>query len=95
MDSDVLNPSCCKKTSAEAQPPLPDVGTGNEDDDELNALLSPQRAQMSKRQKNSRRKVQWNDRNGNKLVEVLEFQPSDSSDSDAEEDSDSCLCIIM
>ncbi|XP_074556900.1 uncharacterized protein LOC141812842 [Curcuma longa] len=29
----------------------------------------------------SRRKVQWNDRSsGNNLVEVLEFEPSDSSD---------------
>jgi hypothetical protein len=25
--------------------------------------------------RNSRRKVQWNDRNGNNLVEVMEFQP--------------------
>ncbi|XP_074566672.1 uncharacterized protein LOC141823305 isoform X2 [Curcuma longa] len=30
----------------------------------------------------SRRKVQWNDRSGNNLVEVLEFEPSDSSDSE-------------
>lgn len=25
--------------------------------------------------RNSRRKVQWNDRNGNNLVEIMEFQP--------------------
>ncbi|PWA93674.1 hypothetical protein CTI12_AA068360 [Artemisia annua] len=40
------------------------------------------------------RKVQWNDRNGHKLTEVLEYQPSDVSDSEDEE-SDACLCIIM
>lgn len=28
-----------------------------------------------KEKRNSRRKVQWNDRNGNNLVEIMEFQP--------------------
>ncbi|KAA8527801.1 hypothetical protein F0562_035330 [Nyssa sinensis] len=41
-----------------------------------------------------RRKVQWNDKNGNKLAEVLEFETSDVSDSD-DETSDSCICTIM
>lgn len=44
-----------------------------------------------------RRKVRWNDSHGNELVEVWEFQPSDTSDSDDEEDDDSqaCTCVIM
>nr|ABK24647.1 unknown [Picea sitchensis] len=46
---------------------------------------------------NGRRKVRWNDSHGNELVEVWEFQPSDTSDSDDEEDDDSqaCTCVIM
>ncbi|MCE3215261.1 hypothetical protein HAX54_001507 [Datura stramonium] len=49
---------------------------------------------LSKKTAKPKRKVQWNDINGNKLTEVLEFQPSDASDSDDDE-SDSCICIIM
>ncbi|KAI3469814.1 hypothetical protein Pfo_026477 [Paulownia fortunei] len=55
-------------------------------DDESQSLL--------KKSEKPRRKVQWLDKNGDKLAEILEFQPSDVSDSD-EEDSDSCLCKIM
>lgn len=63
------------------------------------ALLPPppRRGGMSRKSEKTRkvpRKVQWNDRNGRKLTEVLEFQPSDASDSDDEE-SDSCVCSIM
>ena len=65
-----------------------------EDYSESNSLLPPRRGGMSKNCDKVRRKVQWNDNNGNKLVEILEFEPSDVSDSD-EEDSDSCICIIM
>ncbi|KAG1361490.1 hypothetical protein COCNU_09G009530 [Cocos nucifera] len=59
-----------------------DKGVG--EDGETNSLLRPvtNGGLGGKTQKSSRRKVQWNDRNGNKLVEVLEFQPSDSSDSE-------------
>ncbi|CAL9086781.1 unnamed protein product [Musa textilis] len=46
------------------------------------------------RKKGSARNVQWNDCKGENLVEVLEFQPSDSSDSE-DEYLDSCLCTIM
>lgn len=64
-------------------------------DSELNSLLPPRKGGMSRRsEKKSRRSVQWSDKNGNNLVEILEFQPSDVSDSD-EEDSDSCICNIM
>ncbi|XP_048333828.1 uncharacterized protein LOC112492237 [Ziziphus jujuba] len=65
-----------------------------DDDSESNSLLPPPRGGMSRKSDKVRRKVQWNDRNGNKLVEVLEFEPSDVSDSD-DDDSDSCMCTIM
>lgn len=42
---------------------------------ELNFLLPPRRGGMSRNSEKVRRKVQWNDNNGNKLVEVLEFEP--------------------
>uniref|UniRef100_A0A5B6YIB1 Uncharacterized protein n=1 Tax=Davidia involucrata TaxID=16924 RepID=A0A5B6YIB1_DAVIN len=63
-------------------------------DNESKSLLPPRRGGISRKSEKPRRKVQWNDKNGNKLVEVLEFEPSDVSDSD-DEDSDSCICIIM
>lgn len=46
-----------------------------DDDSESNSLLPPRRGGMSRKSDKVRRKVQWNDRNGNKLVEVLEFEP--------------------
>ncbi|XP_022760332.1 uncharacterized protein LOC111306744 isoform X2 [Durio zibethinus] len=68
--------------------------TDGEDYSESNSLLPPKIGGMSRKPEKTLRKVQWNDRNGNKLAEILEFEPSDVSDSDAE-DSDSCICIIM
>ncbi|PIA36276.1 hypothetical protein AQUCO_03400287v1 [Aquilegia coerulea] len=66
-----------------------------EEDEESKTLLSPRRrGGMSKNPKKARQKVQWNDRTGNKLVEILEFQPSDASDTD-DDDLDSCICTIM
>ncbi|XP_060180503.1 uncharacterized protein LOC132610223 [Lycium barbarum] len=66
-----------------------------DEDDESKALLLPSRkGGLSKKTVKPKRKVQWNDTNGNKLTEVLEFQPSDASDSDDDE-SDSCICRIM
>ncbi|XP_058101484.1 uncharacterized protein LOC131245797 [Magnolia sinica] len=101
MDTDAPDPNRCKinPTATDAAPLKVEIGVdGEEDDEESNSLLSPRTGGLlSKRMKKnpSRRKVQWNDRNGNKLVEVLEFQPSDTSDSEDDEDSDSCLCTIM
>ncbi|CAK7327304.1 unnamed protein product [Dovyalis caffra] len=71
-----------------------DVEENGEDYSEFKALLPPRKGGMSRNSDKVRRKVQWNDNHGNKLVEVLEFEPSDVSDSD-EEDTDSCLCMIM
>lgn len=46
-----------------------------EDDSDSNSLLPPRRGGMSRNCEKTRRKVQWNDRNGNKLAEVLEYEP--------------------
>ncbi|KAF7149886.1 hypothetical protein RHSIM_Rhsim02G0042800 [Rhododendron simsii] len=65
-----------------------------EGDEEKVSLLPPRRGGMSKSPGKPRLKVQWNDKDGSKLAEVVEFQRSDASDSD-DEDSDSCICAIM
>lgn len=59
---------------------------------QLSSVITEQEQEL-----NIRRKVRWNDSHGNELVEVWEFQPSDTSDSDDEEDDDSqaCTCAIM
>lgn len=46
-----------------------------EDYSDSNTLLPPRRGGMSRSPKRVRRKVQWNDNNGNKLTEVLIFEP--------------------
>ncbi|XP_073135099.1 uncharacterized protein [Henckelia pumila] len=63
-------------------------------DDDSQSLLPSKKGGLLKKSGKPKRKVQWLDRDGSKLAEILEFQPSDVSDSD-EEDSDSCLCRIM
>ncbi|PIN17918.1 hypothetical protein CDL12_09418 [Handroanthus impetiginosus] len=63
-------------------------------EDESQALLPSDKGELSTKPEKPRRKVQWLDRNGHKLAEIVEFQPSDVSDSD-EDDSDSCICRIM
>ncbi|XAR48937.1 hypothetical protein NMG60_11031930 [Bertholletia excelsa] len=65
-----------------------------EEDNETVSLLATRKGGLSKKSEKRSLKVQWNDKDGNKLAEVLEFQPSDESDSDDEE-SDSCVCAIM
>ncbi|KAK8661592.1 hypothetical protein V6N13_091190 [Hibiscus sabdariffa] len=67
-----------------------------EDYSESNTLLPPKKGGISRKSVKAERKVQWNDKNGNKLAEILVFEPSDVSDSDDEDsDSDSCICTIM
>ncbi|XP_043690694.1 uncharacterized protein LOC122641501 isoform X2 [Telopea speciosissima] len=91
----VSNPNGCKSKPSETKDPQRgQVTLDREENDELKSLLSPRRGGISKNPKKSRQKVQWKDRNGNKLVEVLEFQPSDASDSD-DEGLDSCICTIL
>ncbi|XP_044499949.1 uncharacterized protein LOC123221236 isoform X2 [Mangifera indica] len=68
--------------------------TDDGEESESTSLLPPMRGGMSRKCEKTRRKVQWNDKNGNKLVEVLEFEPSEASDSE-DDDSDTCMCTIM
>ncbi|XP_047948237.1 uncharacterized protein LOC125194198 [Salvia hispanica] len=66
-----------------------------EESDETKALLSPSNnGGLANKSDKPKRKVQWMDKNGDKLAEILEYQPSDVSDSE-EDDSDSCNCRIM
>ncbi|PSR97940.1 GTPase [Actinidia chinensis var. chinensis] len=65
-----------------------------QEDKETVSLLPSRRGGLSKKAGRPRLKVQWNDKDGNKLAEIVEYQPSDTSDSD-DEDSDSCMCVIM
>ncbi|GAB2294340.1 hypothetical protein Dimus_028550 [Dionaea muscipula] len=71
-----------------------------EDNDDSESLLPVTQMNEKKMTPNevllpkARRKVQWNDNVGNKLAEVMEYQPSERSDSDDEE-SDACLCALM
>ncbi|XXG61874.1 hypothetical protein AAC387_Pa05g0368 [Persea americana] len=96
MDLDVRN---CERQRSKQDVDLVSekdkVGVDKEENEESNSLLSPRGSGMVERERSSRRKVQWNDKNGNKLFEVLEFQPSDSSDSDSDDGVDTCICAIM
>ncbi|KAK9724263.1 hypothetical protein RND81_05G059400 [Saponaria officinalis] len=65
-----------------------------EDEYDESERLLPSNGGISEGSLKTRRKVQWNDSIGNKLAEILEFQPSDVSDSD-DDDSDLCFCTIM
>ncbi|KAI4318151.1 hypothetical protein L6164_025955 [Bauhinia variegata] len=96
MDKDVkdTNGSINKPAATLCTPKVENPVNGEYDNDS-NSLLPPRRGGMSRNSDNTRRKVQWNDKNGNKLAEVLEFEPSDVSDSEEEDNEDSCICTIM
>ncbi|CAL0299846.1 unnamed protein product [Lupinus luteus] len=70
----------------------------NGEDDDSKSLLPTRIGGMSRKSdkghKTRRKKVQWNDKNGNKLVQVLEYEPSDVSDSE-NGNEDSCMCTIL
>ncbi|KAG6394880.1 hypothetical protein SASPL_145470 [Salvia splendens] len=65
-----------------------------EESDESKALLPSSNGGLANKSDKPKRKVHWMDNNGDKLAEILEFQPSDVSDSE-EDESDSCICRIM
>lgn len=96
MDTDAKDATngCKTEKSETTDSQRVEENVNGDEDSESNSLLPPRRGGMSRKTNKTRRKVQWNDKNGNKLVEVLEFEPSDVSDSD-DEDADSCICIIM
>ncbi|CAA7403266.1 unnamed protein product [Spirodela intermedia] len=101
MDADAAKPdgNCKGAKDAPTCPVVEGVVDGEESgDQESRPLLAASRrvAVMAKgSQRNAKRKVRWNDRHGNKLAEVLEFQPSDNSDSEADDYGDSCICAVM
>lgn len=70
------------------------VHVNGKNDSDSNSLLTtlPKRGGMAQKLDKTCRRVQWTDTIGNKLVEVLEYEPSDVSDSD---DEDACICSIM
>ncbi|KAJ7954666.1 Acidic leucine-rich nuclear phosphoprotein 32-related protein 2 [Quillaja saponaria] len=94
MDTDVKDARSC------INEPLNSLGAqkidlvNGEEDSDSNSLLPPRRGGISRKSNKTRQKVQWNDRNGDKLAEVLVFDPSDISDSD-DDDKDTCICTIM
>ncbi|VFR01545.1 unnamed protein product [Cuscuta campestris] len=91
MDSDLKTE---KKKLVESDKDEMNVEKEEEEVEESKFLLPCRRGGLSKKTGNPKLKVQWNDRNGENLLQILEFQPSDASDSD-EEGSDSCMCRVM
>nr|GMD70044.1 uncharacterized protein LOC111401535 isoform X1 [Ipomoea batatas] len=93
MDDNELNLG--KNKLVEGMESQKDVLNGEkEDEDESKSLLPSKRGGLLKKPVNPKLKVQWNDRNGDKLAEILEFQPSETSDSE-EEESDSWTRLLM
>ncbi|KAJ0966528.1 hypothetical protein J5N97_023445 [Dioscorea zingiberensis] len=99
MDSGDADPTCRDgyKPSAVDGVELDGVDKG-EDDGDVDGTRSLPTSAMNgdmpgEQSKSLGRKVTWNDLNGNKLVEVLEFYPSDTSDS--EDERDDCICTII
>lgn len=93
-DDKVVNGCTNNALASTDSPKVDDHHVNGEEDSESNSLLPPRRGGMSRKSGKRPLKVQWNDKNGNKLAEVMEFEPSDASDSD-DEDSDPCICTIM
>ncbi|KAK7243042.1 hypothetical protein RIF29_37826 [Crotalaria pallida] len=85
---------CCIMNKNDEKVEKAHVNVNGDDEKDSNSLLPPRRGGMSRKSDKTRRKVQWNDKNGNKLAEVLVYEPSDISDSE-DEDSDSCICSII
>ncbi|CAL9106335.1 unnamed protein product [Musa textilis] len=87
MDVGAADADICDGIKPSGVPDTKDDGLSDdeEEDGETDSLLTSSSVNgglAGKQQKGSRRKVRWNDSNGDKLVEVLEFEPSDSSDSE-------------
>ncbi|KAH7669753.1 ssDNA-binding transcriptional regulator domain-containing protein [Dioscorea alata] len=100
MDSGDADPACRDgyKVSAVDGSEQEGVDKGDDDGDGDGKRLSLHPSAVNcvmpgERPKSLGRKVTWNDVNGNKLVEVLEFYPSDTSDS--EDEQDDCVCTII
>ncbi|PIN11533.1 hypothetical protein CDL12_15858 [Handroanthus impetiginosus] len=94
MNHSSLNSDVSKNDLNGVESPKAVVNGEGDGDDESKSLLHSQENKLLQESEKPKRKVQWLDDNGDKLVEILEFEPSDESDSD-EEESDSCICRIM
>ncbi|KAJ8459287.1 hypothetical protein OPV22_032213 [Ensete ventricosum] len=94
MDVGGADADICDGIKPSLVPDAKDEGLSDEEgeDRETDSLLTSSSVNgglAGKQLKSSRRNVQWNDRNGHKLVEVLEFEPSDSSDSEDDSSNNS------
>ncbi|XP_057959987.1 uncharacterized protein LOC131152246 isoform X2 [Malania oleifera] len=95
MDSDVRDSNSRKvKPLASLDAQRVELQKEEEGDNESDALLPPRRDGMLRRSEKTPRKVQWNDKIGNKLVEVLEFQPRLHSISNPAENV-YCMTAVM
>lgn len=74
-DAKVVSGSKSKALGVTDLPKVEDHRVNGEEDSESNSLLPPRRGGMSRKSEKTRLKVQWNDKNGNKLAEVMEFYP--------------------
>lgn len=63
------------KPQVDVDPGKVELNGNPEEDNETVSLLPSRRGGLSKNSSKPRLKVQWNDKDGNKLAEVVEFQP--------------------
>lgn len=77
MDTDakLVNGYKSSTIGATDPPKVQDHRVNGVEESESNSLLPPRRGGISRKSEKTRLKVQWNDKNGNKLAEVLEFYP--------------------
>ena len=68
-------PSYCAEESKEEAAKAEEEEGDGESKSLLQSAKVANGGMAKKRKKSSRRRVQWNDRNGNKLAEILEYQP--------------------
>uniref|UniRef100_A0A7N0URC8 Uncharacterized protein n=1 Tax=Kalanchoe fedtschenkoi TaxID=63787 RepID=A0A7N0URC8_KALFE len=98
METDVRDPMIVKgggdRNGMESPKTVLLEAAEGEENVETCSLLAPRMGGMARNGEKRRLSVQWNDAHGNKLAEVLEFQPSEASDSE-EDESDACTCCIM
>ncbi|XP_071698498.1 uncharacterized protein [Rutidosis leptorrhynchoides] len=50
---------------------------------------------LQSRSQIDRKKVQWMDDSGNQLVDIKEFESSETGDTDNEDDNNACFCTIL
>ncbi|XP_010542954.1 PREDICTED: uncharacterized protein LOC104816000 [Tarenaya hassleriana] len=87
--------SCKNKPLAGSDTSETEDEINGEDESESQCLLPPRKGGMSRNTEKARRKVKWNDTNGNNLAEVLEYEPSEVSEAEDDDSEDSCICSVM